>query len=316
MLPPLHRVVDAQNWRTIEVLGEGALFLLMGLQLAGLLGDLPADGGATSTLVVACLGAWVLTVAVRAVYTAPVLYLLHRRSTRVGRMRPRLTDFQGQLDDPAAIGGRWKRRPPSPRRLDAIRTRIRRSIADIDHLLARPLGVREGVVVVWAGMRGAVTVAAAQTLPESTPQRSVLVLVAFLVATTSLLVQGGLLPVVVRRVLRPAPGGGAADDRAGDDRAGDDGSAVEERRALLDLLGRAAEAVPDPADDPEREQRDGGKAHDLAVYEAQRTALLDARDDGLYSAAALTAALDAVDVAQIGLEMRGGPVTPDGADPP
>jgi hypothetical protein len=186
----------------------------------------------------------------------------------------------------------------------------------LDHLLARPLGVREGVVVVWAGMRGAVTVAAAQTLPESTPQRSVLVLVAFLVAATSLLVQGGLLPVVVRRVLRPARGGGAVDDRAGDDRAGDDGSAVEERRALLDLLARAAEAVPEPPDDPEREQRDGGKAHDLAVYEAQRTALLDARDDGLYSAAALTAALDAVDVAQIGLEMRGGPVTPEGADPP
>jgi hypothetical protein len=231
-------------------------------------------------------------------------------------MRPRLTDFQGQLDDPAAINGRWERRPPSPRRLDAIRTRIRRSIADIDHLLARPLGVREGVVVVWAGMRGAVTVAAAQTLPESTPQRSVLVLVAFLVAATSLLVQGGLLPVVVRRVLRPARGGGAVDDRTEDDRAGDDGSAVEERRALLDLLARAAEAVPEPADDPEREQRDGGKAHGLAVYEAQRTALLDARDDGLYSAAALTAALDAVDVAQIGLEMRGGPVTPEGADPP
>jgi hypothetical protein len=88
------------------------------------------------------------------------------------------------------MGGRWERRPPSPRRLDRIRTRLRRSLADIDHLLGQPLGVREGAVVVWAGMRGAVTVAAAQTLPETTPQRSVLVLVAFLVAATSLLVQG------------------------------------------------------------------------------------------------------------------------------
>jgi CPA1 family monovalent cation:H+ antiporter len=298
--------VDAQNWRTVEVLGEGSLFLFMGLQLEHLLADVHGDRTAIGTLTLAVVGAWVLTVAVRAAYTAPVLALLHRRSTRVGAMRPRLADFQGRLDDPASLGGRWERRPPTSRRLDQVRTRLRRSLADIDHLLARPLGVREGTVVVWAGMRGAVTVAAAQTLPETTPQRSVLVLIAFLVAATSLLVQGGLLPVVVRRVLRPAPEGSTVDDEA----------AVEERRALLDLMTRAADAVPEPPDDPAREQRDGGKAHGLAVYEAQRRALLDARDDGLFSAAALSTALDAVDVAQIGLEMRGGPVTPEGADPP
>jgi hypothetical protein len=81
-------------------------------------------------------------------------------------------------------------------------------------------------------------------------------------------------------------------------------------------MTRAADGVPEPPADPVRERRDGGKARGLAVYEAQRTALLDARDDGLFSAAALSAALDAVDVAQIGLEIRGGPVTPEGADPP
>ncbi|MCD2194922.1 cation:proton antiporter [Actinomycetospora endophytica] len=305
VLPPVHRVVDTQNWRTVEVLGEGALFLLMGLQLSRLLADVPDDRTATSTLVVACAGAWVITVAVRAAYTAPVLYLLHRQSRSVERMRPQMTDFQTRLDDPTAMGDRWERRPPSERRLDRIRTRVRRSLADIDHLLAHPLGFREGTVVVWAGMRGAVTVAAAQTLPESTPQRSVLVLIAFVVAATSLLVQGGLLPVVVLRVLRPDPARGTVDDEA----------TVQERQALLDLLTRAADTVPAPPDDPEREQG-GGKAYGLAVYEAQRTALLDARDDGLFSAAALASALDAVDVAQIGLEMRSGPATPAGADPP
>ena len=48
-------------------------------------------------------------------------------------------------------------------------------------------------------MRGAVTVAAAQTLPPETPGRSLLVLVAFLVAVGSLLLQGGTLGRLVRR---------------------------------------------------------------------------------------------------------------------
>ena len=55
-------------------------------------------------------------------------------------------------------------------------------MADIDYLAAQAFGWREGVVLVWAGMRGAVTLAAAQSLPADTPQRSLLVLIAFVVA--------------------------------------------------------------------------------------------------------------------------------------
>ena len=46
---------------------------------------------------------------------------------------------------------------------------------------------RHGVVVVWAGMRGVVTLAAAQTLPSATADRPLLIWVAFLVALSSLL---------------------------------------------------------------------------------------------------------------------------------
>jgi monovalent cation/hydrogen antiporter len=287
-LPPLHRVVDTQNWRTVEVLGEGALFLLMGLQLARLLEDVRVDHGATTTVVVTCLGAWVITVAVRAAYTAPVLWALHRRSRRAVAMRPRITEMADRLDDPVAMSRGGRQLPPSPKRIERFRTRLRRGLADLDYLAAKPLGVREGSVVVWAGMRGAVTVAAAQTLPETTPQRSVLVLVAFLVATVSLLVQGGLLPVLVRRVLPAPPPEPTEED-------------IAERGALLTLMTEAAETVPSAPDAA------GEKAHRLAVLEAQRGALLDARDDGLYGSAELSSALDAVDVEQIGLEMRGGP---------
>jgi CPA1 family monovalent cation:H+ antiporter len=52
-------------------------------------------------------------------------------------------------------------------------------------------------------MRGVVTVAAVQTIPEGQPIRESLVLVAFAVAIITLVVQGLLLPPVVRR-LRPA----------------------------------------------------------------------------------------------------------------
>src|SRR5690606_24544393 len=69
-----------------------------------------------------------------------------------------------------------------------------------DYDLSRPLGWREGTLLVWAGMRGVVTLAAAQTLPPETPNRSFLILVAFGVAVGTLLVQGSTLPWVARRL--------------------------------------------------------------------------------------------------------------------
>ena len=45
----------------------------------------------------------------------------------------------------------------------------------------------------------------------------------------------------------------------------------------------------------------------LDVLAAQRAALLDARDDGVFNADVLSHALAVVDAAQIGLELRGGP---------
>ncbi len=47
-------------------------------------------------------------------------------------------------------------------------------------------------------MRGAVTLAAAQSLPADTPQRSLLVLIAFVVAAGTLMVQGSTLGWLVR----------------------------------------------------------------------------------------------------------------------
>ena len=58
----------------------------------------------------------------------------------------------------------------------------------------------------------------------------------------------------------------------------------------------------------DRVQGDDSKRLTLAVISAQRQALLDARDDGSFSADALSAALAVLDADQISLELKGAPV--------
>ncbi|MDO8187749.1 cation:proton antiporter, partial [Conexibacter sp. CPCC 205706] len=195
-------------------------------------------------------------------------------------------------------GRRGRTRTLSAEQLERLRTRVRRALADIDYFLAMPLGWRDGTVVVWAGMRGAITLAAAQTLPEDTPDRELLILVAFLVGAGSLLLQGSTLPRLVRVL------GTTREDR--------DEADAAERERLTTLLRAAAEdaLLAHPVDhDGERtaEQALAWKRQRLAVIDAQRAALLDARDDGAFSAAALNSALATLDADQISLELKGRP---------
>jgi len=60
-------------------------------------------------------------------------------------------------------------------------------------------------VLGWAGMRGVVTLAAAFVIPEETPHREILLLIAFTVVAGTLLIQGMSLPWVARRLRVPAP---------------------------------------------------------------------------------------------------------------
>ncbi|HET6937101.1 MAG TPA: Na+/H+ antiporter [Nocardioides sp.] len=57
----------------------------------------------------------------------------------------------------------------------------------------------------WAGMRGVVTLAAAFVIPEGTPHREVLLLMAFTVTAGTLLLQGTTLPWFARRLRVPSP---------------------------------------------------------------------------------------------------------------
>ncbi|MGH9079246.1 MAG: Na+/H+ antiporter [Acidimicrobiales bacterium] len=65
---------------------------------------------------------------------------------------------------------------------------------------------RETTVVGWAGMRGAVSLAASLALPQSFPHRDLLVFLTFAVIVTTLVGQGLTLPPLIRRLGLVAPG--------------------------------------------------------------------------------------------------------------
>jgi CPA1 family monovalent cation:H+ antiporter len=102
---------------------------------------------------------------------------------------------------------------------------------------------RETTVVGWAGMRGAVSLAAALALPPDFPQRDLLVFITFAVIVATLVGQGLTLPPLIRRL-----GLVTRDEQ-------DDVLVIEARRRLtvvaladLDGLGTAGRFPPEVVD--------------------------------------------------------------------
>ncbi|WP_225215233.1 cation:proton antiporter domain-containing protein [Cellulomonas avistercoris] len=309
-------------WRTIELLLEGAVFLVMGLEVFALVEDVEeAHESAWLALGLGALTA-TLVVVLRSAFVAWSVWELSRRVDRTPQVRSRLEHAQARLDAGEQL-------PPLPGRRHgrtaaegtaAVGRRVRRRIADIDYLTAERFGPREGVVLVWAGMRGVVTLAAAQSLPSDTPQRSLLVLVAFVVAAGTLLVQGATLPWLTRRLGltgRDVEDRAALDElradlqRAALQRLEDprlrqaDGTpfppeTVERARQRLTILESAAE---DDADLQARERAADLRLRVLAL-QAQRKELLHLRDLGTYPSSTLRQALAELDAVQIGIELR------------
>ena len=271
VLSPGARLSDSQNWSTVEMLLEGAVFLLMGLQLVGIVRDVQADHAGVGTALAIAAGALVLTIVVRAAYVT--LLFLGQRGRADHAVQRR--DVYARMHAGEDVGHRTPRRTPTERQVEQFRSRVARALADLDHLLAHPLDARQGAVVVWAGMRGAITLAAAQTLPEQTPARPLLLLVAVAVAVGSLLLQGLTLPWLVGRLLPETPTAPT-----------DDAQREVVRTRLADAAASAR------TDDP------------IAVLTAQRTALLTERDLGRLDSAVLTAALAELDADQLAQEVR------------
>ncbi len=312
-LRPQDRLYERANWRTIELLLEGGVFLLMGLELYGVLEDVQDAHGSPVFALLVGLAAGAIILAIRSAYVLPILLSARRKRRNAREHRQRVEDLQQRLDRGEVDTFRERH----------VRRRIGRAMADMDYLMAVPLGWREGVVLVWAGMRGVVTLAAAQSLPVDSPERSTLILVAFVVAAGTLLVQGGTLPWVVRALgLAQDEGGGSDPDlvelqfemsraaaklldsselRAGDGTPYDAEVVERARRALLHAQSDDAEEIAES-----RRIRDQVRELRLRTIEVEREALLRARALGSYSSAALSEALAILDADQITLELRAG----------
>ncbi len=196
-----------------------------------------------------------------------------------------------------------------------VRGRVSRMLADLDYYQASPLGWKHGTVIVWAGMRGVVTLAAAQTLPDG-PLEALLVFVAFLVAVGSLMLQGFTLPVLVRWLKLEGTGGSgpsAEEQRRLDEEmraaaassltAGGltrrDGSSFSP--AIIDVVGTRMTQPPD--DDMTAYGHEVLELR-LALIGVMRGRLNDLSRDGSFSTAALRHALAELDADQLSLELR------------
>ncbi len=302
------RLSEQINWRTIQFLLENGVFLLMGIQLNSIMNK--AQGGV--------LGVWgafgiglllcVVLLVIRALFVFPIVWQLKANQRRAPEVGERLSDGLER------VRTEREKQPPQDERTERRWNRFTRYLerreADVTDLQDSPIGWRGGVVLTWAGMRGVVTLAAAQTLPDNTPYRAPLVLIAFTVAIVTLLVQGGTLPLLIRRL--GITGSDAAADR-------------RELAGLLEEMSKAGLAAIDHPDDEvtdgrsydpdvvervrqdtmlrveaqwERAEREESEtpvfgphqqyqALKEQVLEAERTALLDARSRGSYSSRVL-----------------------------
>lgn len=286
LLPPGHRFSDRSNWATAGLVLEGIIFLTMGLQLADIVEKVGVEpNGLQRGLAIAAL-ALLTALAIRALYVSGLLWGIRRKTVRWRSAEDKVAAMRKAIEV-----GREKR-------IDALREglgwhfegarvfrRLAKQLADIDYLMLHPIGIGESIIIVWAGMRGAVTVAAAQILPIETPHRQLLILIAFAMAAMSLLIQGSTIGPLTGWLLR-----------------GRDNRMVEEaeeadRRRIRRIVDQTAKSVGRADGMSEQEHR-------RAVIRAQRRALLETADPGLLEADAVSEMLLKLDANELLLDLR------------
>lgn len=149
------RVLGGAVWQMLTFLLNGFAFLLLGLQLPGILERL--SGRSPQELLTLATIVSLAVIVTRFVWVFPATYL-----------------------------PRW----------------LSRSLRERDPL--PPVGAV--VVVSWAGMRGAVSLAAALSLPLDFPERDLLLFLTFAVILATLVGQGLTLPLLLARLRLPSGG--------------------------------------------------------------------------------------------------------------
>ena len=309
------RMNERLNWRTVQFALENGVFLLMGLQLHALVEEVGNTALRVEHVGLLSIMVVVILIICRAGFMLPMIAAMRGTSRLYEQRRDGLSVLAQRVRDED---------DPDTRKLHRVELMEQRSNADLAHERDQKLGWREGAVLSWSGMRGVVTLAAAQSIPVEVPYRAQLILVAFGVAVVTLLLHGLTLPPLIRKLWPEGAGAGASASElaslrkdlieAGDD-AIDDAVANEEgtperdrtapgiiekargasRSAMISLTPSFAEtgAIVLPAD--ETPAQSYVRIARLAL-DAQRSALLEERAIGRYSSEALRAAELALDV--------------------
>ncbi|MEB0002359.1 sodium:proton antiporter [Cryobacterium sp. RTC2.1] len=284
------RISERVNWRTIQFVLENGVFLLMGFELKYLVGEVHEDHVSVIEAVGIGLLATVVLVVVRGAFVVPLIAQLKRQERR------------------ARAGGREVdsalRRLRTASHEDVAQARAHRRLtrkrADLDFQTVESLGWRDGAVLGWSGMRGVVALAAAQSLPTGIPYRPQLIFIAFTVALVTLIVQGGTLPLLIRRL--GLTGSAEADDQRGfaalvgqisaagleslgNPALAQDGGEPFTAEALSRVRAdsiRRAQALDETAAPATGAPHHQHRALRLHVLARERAALLNARETGAY----------------------------------
>lgn len=308
------RLSDRVVWHTVELVLEGAVFLLMGLEVTTIVREAEEGSQAIGHAAVLALIAVTIVLVLRTLYVIPLVWLQSRRARRAETVRPRLERVQTTLANtsPEQLAERSRSNRDPGKRLDRFTRRVNRSLGDLAYLETSQLGWREGSIIVWAGMRGAVTLAAAQTLPPG-HNRNLLVLVAFFVAVGTLILQGSTVGWLTRKLGLA----GSKDDEVTNDQltevntllhdaaveALDDPGLHREDGRPFDttLLEQSRERMAAPPDESRGEMIDEMREIRLAMIIAQRRRLVEARSDGHFSTAVLRRVLESLDAEELSI---------------
>jgi CPA1 family monovalent cation:H+ antiporter len=244
---PQSRISERFNWRTLQFVLENGVFLLMGAQLAGIVQGVRAEELPAHHAVLLGLLAAGILMALRFLFVWPLMLAVRGGEQRAISRFERLTGMIDRMRSRVRVRGG----DGGGRRRERFELAVTRRQNDIHTLESEGLDARGTIVIGWAGMRGVVTLAAAQSLPRDTPYYEQLVLIAFTVAITTLLIQGGTLPLLIRLT-----------KIRGTDRAAD-------RRELAELLDDMAAAGIEALENPDFELPNGQKV-DWQVLERVR----------------------------------------------
>ena len=180
------RLQERPLWTSIDVILEGFVFALIGLQLNTVVHDLVVSERSLSQTLTAAGVVLVVVVLVRPLFV-----------------------FESYVRN--RINGRWLR---------PLRIRLSRGHPSLRWLrgTAEPkLNWRELTVISWTGMRGVVTLAAAVSVvvsPTKIPAQDTIFIIAFVVTVGTLLLQGLTLPFVIRALKVQDPAEDDADVRS------------------------------------------------------------------------------------------------------